>query len=391
MASPLLTACVREIKRILSDSRIFLLLIGGPFLYAFLFGGVYWQGRSEYVPIVVVDQDHSALSRELVSALRATDSVKIVGWANSPDELPKLARREIAYGCVVFPANMERDMLAGRSPKVAVLVDGTNTLLAGPILAVVREIVTTYQVGVDDRQLEASGMPTKGAATTARPIALAGRSLFNPFGNYSYYILIGLVCAATQSVIRMAVSVSLGFDSIAQIERDLQGVDISLSWLFASKLIGACVIALPAMYGAVAVVLTLFGTPHRGSLWLVLLACTIYVVLQVAIGYGYFGLCKSPLFALHLHMFMASGLFLLSGFSWPFYAMPAWLQKIAYFLPIFHMNSLMRKVNMMGAPAKWVLPHLLFLSIGLVIACAWGYTAFRKWVTDQRALKLRDS
>lgn len=383
MPDLLLSVCLREIKRILSDSRIFLLLIGGPFLYAFLFGGVYWQGRTQYIPIVIVDQDHSALSRNLINALRASDSVRIVGWANSPAELPTLARREIAYACVMFPANFERDVFAGRSPKIAVLVDGTNTLLAGPVLYAVREIATTYQVGMDGRELEASGVPPGGAAIAARPVSLVGRPLFNPTGNYSYYILIGLVCAAAQSVIRMAVAVSIGFDSYDQICRDLKSTRVSTPWLFAGKLIGACAIALPATYGAVAAVLTIFGTPHRGSLLLIYFAVTMYVVVQVCMGYGYFGFCKSPLFALHLHMFMASMLFLITGFNWPYYAMPLALQAVAHCLPIFHMNCIMREVNLIGATAGWVLPHLLALAVWLVVSYAWGYRAFKQWCNAQ--------
>jgi len=104
----------------------------------------------------------------------------------------------------------------------------------------------------------------------------------------------------------------------------------------------------------------------------------------VCMGYGYFGLCKSPLFALHLHMFMASMLFIASGFSWPYYAMPSALQVVARFLPIFHMNCIMRKVNLVGSTAGWVLPHLFALGTWLVLSYAWGYLAFKKWCETQQ-------
>ena len=385
MAASLLTACMREAKRILSDSRIFVLLIGGPFLYAFVFGGVYWQGRSQHVPIIIVDQDHSALSRGIVNALRASENVQIAGWANSPDELPELARREVAYACVMFPANLERDMLAGRAPKVAILLDGTNTLLAAPALGAVRSVVASYQIGISSKVLKASGVPPGSATTATRSISLVGRPLFNPTGHYGYFMLIGLVCAATQSVIRMAVGVSIGFDRYDRMCQELKPADLSTAWLYASKVLGTCAVTLPAVYGAVASVLTLFGTPHRGSLLLVWLAVTMYVVLQVCMGYGYFGLCKSPLFALHVHMFMASVLFIVSGFSWPYYAMPAALQVVAHVLPIFHMNCIMREVNLVGVGVGSVLPHLLSLCVFLGLAYAWGYSAFKKWVVSQKA------
>jgi len=384
MARSLLTACLREMRRILSDSRIFPLLIGGPFFYAFVFGGAFWQGRTEYVPVVIVDQDHSALSRDFTNAIRSSDSVKIVGWANSPSELVSLARRQEAFACVMFPLNFERDALAGRSPKIAILVDGTNALLAGPPLNAVRNIAATYQVGIDQRTLEGSGVPAGGAATIARPIKITTRPLFNPTGSYSYFILIGLVCAAAQGVIRMGVGVSIGVDRYDQLCSDLKSHNLSVPWLFASKVIGTCCIALPAMCGAVACVFWIFGTPHRGSLLLILFACTLYVPLQVCMGYAYFGLCKSPLFALHIHMYMASALFILSGFTWPYYAMPRAVAAVAYCIPIFPMNCIMRKVNLVGATAVWILPHFLALAIWLVVAYALGYTAFKKWCGAQQ-------
>jgi len=390
MADSLLTACLREVKRILSDSRIYPLLIGGPFFYAFVFGGAFWQGRVQHAPIVIVDQDHSAMSREFVRALRASDSVQIVGWANTPSELPSLVRRQEAYACVVFPLNFERDILAHRSPKVAVLLDGSNALSGGPPLSAVREVAGTFQVGIDRRELEASGVPGGGrptlegnSAIVARPITYAERPLFNPTGSYSYFILIGLVCAAAQGVIRMGVGVSIGHDRCDQLRSDLNSHNLSIPRLFVSKVIGASSIALPSMYGAVACVFWVFGTPHRGNLFLVFIACTIYVVLQVSMGYGYFGLCKNPLFALHIHMYMASALFILSGFTWPYYAMPPAIRMVAYCIPIFPMNCIMRKVSLVGATAGWVLPHLLALAVWLVVAYAWGYRAFEQWCRTQ--------
>jgi ABC-2 type transport system permease protein len=382
----LVKLCWREIRRILSDPRIFVLLLGGPFIYAFVFGGVYWQGRTTNVPIVIVDQDHSRLSRELTTALRASDSLKIVGWANSPDELPALARREAAYTCVMFPARFERDVLAGRAPKIGVLLDGTNTLVSGVSLNAIRNVIGAYQVGVNRRFLEASGVPNERIDTVSRPVTIVGRQLFNPTSNYSYFLLIGLVCAASQSVIRMITGMSIGLDSYANIRREFKTDLPGAPWLYATKVIGTCCLALPVVYGATATVLTLFGTPHRGSLVFIYSALTVYVIVHVGMGFGYYGLCRSYILSTHLHLFMAVALFFLSGFTWPYYAMPAAVQAVAHYIPIFHMNCIMRKVNMVGASADWVLPHLVALVIWLVLGYTWGYVAFKKWLESQKAL-----
>jgi ABC-2 type transport system permease protein len=383
MAKTLLKLFFREIKRILSDPRVIGLLACGPFAYAFIFGGVYWNGRTTNVPIIIVDQDHSRLSRELTTALSSSDSLKIVGFANSPAELVPMIRREEAYACVMFPLNFERDVLAGRSPKVGVVLDGSNTLIGGTAMNAIRIVVGTYQVGVDRRVLEATGIPSGGVPIVARPIVMTGRQLFNPTSNYSYFLLIGLVCAASQSVIRMITGMSIGMDSGAALRGSVKTELPSVRWLFATKVAGTCCLAIPIVFGAAISVLTLFGMPHRGSLLLILSALAVYIIISVCMGFGYYGMCKSYILSTHLHLYMAPILFFMSGFTWPYYAMPPAIQAIAHFVPIFHMNCIMRKVNLVGATAGWVSPHLLALAVWLVVAYAWGYRTFRQWCKAQ--------
>jgi ABC-2 type transport system permease protein len=385
MAKTLQKLCFREIRRIFSDPRIISLLVCGPFAYAFIFGGVYWNGRTTSVPVIIVDQDHSRLSRELTTALRSSDSLSIEGYANSPSELLTLARREKAYACVMFPLNFERDVLAGRAPKVAVVLDGSNTLIGGTALNAVRTVIGTYQIGVDRAVLEATGIPSGSVPTIARPIVMTGRQLFNPTSNYSYFLLIGLVCAASQSVIRMITGMSIGLDSYKELRDSVKADMPSIPWLFATKVAGTCCLAIPVVFGAAASVLTLFGMPHRGSILLIFSALAVYVVIHVCMGYGYYGMCKSYILSTHLHLFMAVVLFFLSGFTWPYYAMPPAVQAVAHCIPIFHMNCIMRKVNLVGATAGWVFPHLFALAVWLVVAYAWGYRAFEQWCRAQNS------
>jgi ABC-2 type transport system permease protein len=274
---------------------------------------------------------------------------------------------------------------------VAIVLDGSNTLIGGTALNAIRTIVGTYQVGVDRRVLEATGFPAGSVPTVARPIIMTGRQLFNPTSNYSYFLLIGLVCAASQSVLRMITGMSIGLDSYKELRDSVKTDMPSIPWLFATKVAGTCCLAIPVVFGAAASVLTLFGMPHRGSLPLIFSALAVYVVIHVCMGYGYYGMCKSYILSTHLHLFMAVVLFFLSGFTWPYYAMPPAVQAITPFIPIFHMNCIMRKVNLVGATAGWVLPHLVALAVWLVIAYAWGYKAFKQWCREQNLAPAPDS
>jgi hypothetical protein len=85
----------RELKRLLTDRRIVVIMLAGPFFYAFLFGGVYWQGRVREIPIVIVDQDHSEMSRDLSRALLASENLSLAF-----SELPPLTSSRPQNGAV---------------------------------------------------------------------------------------------------------------------------------------------------------------------------------------------------------------------------------------------------------------------------------------------------
>jgi ABC-2 type transport system permease protein len=378
MSRPWFQFCLREWRRLLGDYRIVMILFSGPFFYAFIFGGVYWQGRAKQVPIVIVDQDHSHLSRDITQALEASENLHVAGWINSTDDFLPLVRREAAYACVEFPPGFERDVLAGRKPRVLAVFDGSNILVNGSTLIAIRAVVATYQVGLGRERLEAGGVPPSAAKVVTMPIEPASRQLFNPTSNYGYYILMGLICIAVQSVTRIGCGIAITRDSIAQWSRSFPGRAINYTEIFLSKVLATTLLVLPVAGVALSLAFLLFGAPFRGSVLVLLLVLPFFVLLQVCFGYGYAALCKSPVISTQLHLFMSVILFTLSGFTWPYYAVPVWLRSVAWLTPLFHMNCLVRKLSLVGAPWYLLYPHLICLGALCVVAVAWGFWAVRK-------------
>ena len=364
--------CKREWKRMLFDIRIAFIFIGGPFFYAIIFGCVYWNGQTRHVPIVIADQDHSTLSREISSALQASDDIRVVGWVDGPEDLLPLIRRDAAYACVVFPPGFERDVLAGKKPRIGILFDGSNTLVAATASAGIRTTLATYQIGLAQRRLEAT-LPPTAAQSTALPLQEVTRFLFNPTSNYSYFILMGLVCIAVQSVTRIGGGISLELDSIAKLKREFPNLDLTERRVFLFKAIATGSLALPVAFAALSFPFLIFGAPFRGNLLVLALALTVFVFTQVCAGFGYSAVCKSAVFCTQLQLYMSAVLFTLSGFTWPYYVMPRWVRWIANLTPLFHMNCLLRKTALIGASIETIWPHLAALAVLCALSVAWGY------------------
>ena len=370
--------CKREWKRILFDPRIATLMLIVPFIYAFLFGGEYWAGSVKQIPIVIVDQDHSRLTREITTSLAASESLRIFTVVNSPEDFLPLVRREKAYACVVFPGHFERDVFAGKRAGVGVIVDGSNLLVGNMTSRAINTVLTTYRVGISAEELSYTGIASSAAKTSATPVQSVVRAPFNPAFNYSYFILMGLVCVVIQQVTRMGSSIALSLDDVDDLWMNLPGPAPTVFWVYLSKIVATIALVLPAAFISAALPFVLFGAPFRGSALFLSIVLSLYVVMQISIGYGFCLFCRSSVIAVQLHLFMSVIIFILSGFTWPVYAMPHWIRPIVYCAPLFHMNSLLRKVALNGAGPGVLLQHLLPLLVWLLVAVASGYLAVWK-------------
>jgi ABC-2 type transport system permease protein len=391
---------VKELRRILTDKRIAITMLAGPFLYAFLFGGVYLSGRIRQVPIVIVDQDQSMLSRDLTEALLAGENLSLAFYAASPADFYRAAKRNRAYACVVIPEDFQKDVVRGTGGRITVILDGSNILIGNMTSRAIAGTITAYRVAARARRLMATGTPRSQAMAAALPIQPVVRSLFNPASHYGVFMLIGLVAVALQQMTRMgaALALSLGPESENWNKGDrqsrrkrtfrfstagLQGrmlaarrkIEISL---LSAKVAATAALVLPVAFVAVRLPFDIFGSPFRGS-WLVAYGVLVlFISMQILIGYGIAGICRSALLSLQVLLFASVPLFTLTGFAWPGDAMPGWLQAISWLIPLTHLLEIFRKMALMGAGPSQLWPHLAILVAWVPISLIWACLSMPK-------------
>ena len=118
-----------ELHRVLTLRPAFAVLVIAAALYALLYPQPYLSESLRKSPIVVVDQDHSTTSRDLIRRLDATPDVAVLSV--DPD-LPAAQRRVFARdasGILVIPEGFERELLRGNSSPVALYADASYFLI----------------------------------------------------------------------------------------------------------------------------------------------------------------------------------------------------------------------------------------------------------------------
>jgi len=134
---------------------------------------------------------------------------------------------------------------------------------------------------------------------------------------------------------------------------------------FLLGLIGLAVCVLAAKF--------LFQVPMRGSLWVLLGASMLYVLVALGIGLLISSWVKNQLVASQLTMlvtFMPA--FMLSGFLFDLRSMPLLVRAITYLLPARYYVALLQSVFLAGNVWSIIVPNTLVLA---VMAAALGLSS----------------
>ena len=92
----------KELLQLTRDVMILIMILVGPVLQLALIARATTQGF-HHQPIVVVDQDHSAVSRRIVEALANTAELKVTAFLDSPDQIDLWLDRTQAIMAVTIP------------------------------------------------------------------------------------------------------------------------------------------------------------------------------------------------------------------------------------------------------------------------------------------------
>ena len=131
MFKTMLRVFLHELLNIFRVDAILSILVSGAVLYFFYYPIPYDNEEVREAPAVVIDQDHSKMSRALMRKLDATDSINIVANVATMDEAEHMLRNREIYGIFWIPFNFEQDVLSGRSGALSYYGDASYVMIYG--------------------------------------------------------------------------------------------------------------------------------------------------------------------------------------------------------------------------------------------------------------------
>ena len=122
----------------------------------------------------------------------------------------------------------------------------------------------------------------------------------------------------------------------------------------------------------------MFGVPFVGSLWILLLGITIFVIANLALGITFSTLAQTQMQAMQLTFFFFLPSLLLSGFMFPFRGMPIWAQTIGEVFPLTHFLRVVRGVMLKGVSISEVQTPLMVMALFTVIVFTIAMLRYRQ-------------
>ena len=357
---------LKEFLQMRRDRVTLGMIIGVPLMQLFLFGFAI-NFNPKALPTAISVDDPGVFARSVVAALRNSSYFDVVAETNSPAQARRLLQQGRVLFVVEIPVDFTRDIVRGARPDLLVEADATDPAASGFAINAFNGLAAS---GLRD---DLTG-PLAARAQGPPPFNTVTHLLYNPESNTQYSIVPGLLAVILTMTMVLMTCLALTRERERGTYENLLAMPATPVEIMIGKI--APNIAIGAVQSTIILAMAryVFHVPMIGSLPLLGLALTIYIIANLAVGYTFSTLAENQLQAMQMTLFFLLPAILLSGFAFPFAGMPGWAQDIGEVLPATHFLRIVRGILLKdsGVPEIWpdVWPLLLFTLAAGTVALA---------------------
>jgi ABC-2 type transport system permease protein len=378
----------KELHQLGRDRLSVGLVVGIPSLQLVLFGfAINMDVRN--VPTAVLDRSKSALSRKFVGELAATQTFRIERQVLDEREAIRLLERSEVGAVVMIPSDFDRNLYRGRGAQVSILADASDPTVANAVtlagqgfgheLAARMQPFAIGEAGGGRASApDRAGRGPQGDLVRPESLRLEVIPFYNPERRTAIFVVPGLIGV----ILTMTMMLMTALAIVRERERGTFEFLIATPVRRTEVMLGKILPYLGVGFVQVALVLTLgvllFDVPIRGSLLDLAIGTTPFLGAMLAMGLVISAVARSQFQAMQLSFFFFLPSMLLSGFMFPFEAMPEAAQSIGQVLPLTHFLRIVRGIVLKGAPLEVLGSELAAIGAFFATALLLAVATFRK-------------
>jgi ABC-2 type transport system permease protein len=358
---------IKEFIQTLRDKRTRFILIGPPIIQMMVFGyAANYEIR--HVPTVVLDQDHSQESRELVSRFTSSPYFDVQRQLTNSRQLGDLIEQGDATAGLEIDAGFAAKLRSGQTAPLQVIVDATNSntalIASGYITQIARDFAQEYQHNriyrIAPQLVEV--MPS---------VELATRPWYNPDLRSRWFFVPGIIGSLTLVlVVTLTAFAVVREREIGTLEQimvtPIRPVEFILGKTLPFFLIGLFDVTLIAVVGSL-----WFEVPFRGHVWVLVTGAVLFLLCMLGVGLLISTVSATQQQAMVTSFFFIMPAITFSGFGFPISTMPRWMQDFSYLIPLRYFLVVIRGTYLKGVGMDILWPQMAAMgALGVALLTA---------------------
>ena len=361
----------KEFRQIFRDPSILRIIFIMPAIQLLLLP---WAADYEIknIRLSVVDHDHSAYSRNLISRITSSGYFQLHDYTSSYKEALKDVELKDVDIILEIPVGFEKTLVKEDASNLFLAVNAINGVKANLGGAYLRGIIQDF-----NRQIRAEWiqLPRFSPETT---IGVTSSNWFNPSMNYKFFMVPGILVVLLTMVGSFLASLNIVKEKEIGTIEQINVTPVRKSQFILGKLIPFWVLGMIILTLGLLISRVAYGIIPAGSLLTIYVFAGVYLLAVLGLGLLVSTFTGTQQQAMLISFFMMMVFILLGGLYTSVDSMPGWAQVIVKINPVYYFIEVMRMVVLKGSGLADITRQLLVMLGFAVVLNGWAVINYRK-------------
>lgn len=358
----------RELHRIVSRRIYIVTILFIPIFAYVFFATMFSEGLPQKLPIAIIDNDNTPISRNYIRQLNSMQMVNVVQFLDNFNEAQHEMRKGKIYAFVMIPDNMQSDLQAGRQPELSFYYNNAYFVPGSLLMRDLTTMTALTSASVGLSMGQAKGKSVDELMGQLQPIVLDTHLIGNPYTNYSVYLSNVLMPGILQLMIMLITVFAIGIELKEGTSREWLSIgkkDIITA--VSGKLFPYTVIFTALVLFQNVILFRILGFPLHADLITMIVASVFFVLATQAFGIFIIGVL--PVLRNGLSFAAVVGILGISysGFTFPVEQMPLAMQSLAQFFPMQHFFKIYQHSALIGSPLAYYWTSYIALIVFMIL------------------------
>lgn len=362
----------KEFRQLLREKANLVIVFVMPFIQLIIFGFAITLDVTN-IPIVMVDQDGSQMSRRIIHTFENTRYFSDQGTIDSTAQAINMMQRGIIKIAVIIPQHFEKNLKKGLAPNIQVILDGVDGNSAGIASGYVAQISKKLQM-----ELIKKINTNTNKIILPQQVNIQTRMYYNPNLKSVNNIIPGVLALLLTMITLLLTSINVVKErEIGTLEQ--LNVSPIKSWeLIIGKIFPFIILGFIMLNIGILTTGIIFNLWIKGNILILYLLSCVYIMTTLGIGILISTFVRTQQQAMFFAWFIMLCAFILSGFFVPIENMPKALQYLTFINPLRYFMIVVRSLYLKGTSLMNLLPELEIMLLFGIGTLSFAIVRFKK-------------